>query len=122
MQSARAVFVLIAAIGLPLAMSAPAFPRNEIKLQGSVYLDEEACAKGTSAPDCRLSFEVTGKAAKMIYDGMTEKGVMQECTGDVEKFDESGMHCIKGKTAADYYCDFGYYFKKREFGGGGDGC
>lgn len=94
----------------------------KVKLGGSVYLDAETCARGTASPDCQLIFEITGKSAKAIYDGMAGKGEMQECTGEVEKFDESGMHCIKGKTAADYFCDFGYNFKKAEFGGGGDGC
>ncbi len=122
MQSARTIYVLISAIGLSLAVSTPAFAGNEFKLQGTVNLDSEACAKGTAGPDCRLNFAITGKAAKVIYDGMTEKGVLQECTGEVEKADASGMHCIKGKTTNDYYCDFAYYFKKHEFGGGGDGC
>ena len=122
MKSERTYLVLITAICLPLAISAPTFAGSEIKLQGTVSLDAEACAKGTSGPDCRLNFAITGKAAKAIYDGMTEKGVLQECTGEVEKADASGMHCIKGKTTNDYYCDFAYYFKKDEFGGGGDGC
>jgi hypothetical protein len=122
MQAARTVYFLIAAIGLPLATSAPAFPRDEIKLDGTVYLDEDYCAKGTGNPDCIINFAITGKAAKVLYDGMTDEGTMQECTGDVEKFDGSGMHCIKGDDANGYFCDFGYSFKKQSFGGGGDGC
>ena len=122
MGTARKIFFLIAAIGLLPAISAPAFPRDEIKLNGTVYLDEEHCAKGTASQDCIMNFEITGKAAKALYDGMTEEGVMQECTGDVEKFDESGLHCIKGEDASDYFCDFGYSFKERKFSGGGDGC
>ena len=91
-------------------------------MEGTATLDPETCAKGTSGPDCTLDFYVTGKAAKTIYDGMTAKGKMQECTGNVEKFDESGMHCIKGKTAKDYLCDFSYGFAKHTFGTGPDGC
>ena len=58
----------------------------------------------------------------MLYDGMPQDGAMQECTGNVEKFNESGMHCIKGDDANSYFCDFGYSFKNRSFGSGGDGC
>lgn len=112
------VLAAIAVSGSAVLAAEPA----KVKLGGSVYLDAETCAKGTTSPDCQLIFEITGKSAKAIYDGMAGKGEMQECTGEVEKFDESGMHCIKGKTAADYLCDFGYNFKKAEFGGGGDGC
>lgn len=46
---------------------------------------------------------------------------MQECTGEIEEFDESGMHCIKGKTTADYCCEFAYPFNEGKFGGGSDG-
>ena len=113
---------LCAAVGLLIVLSLPAAARDDIKLQGKVYFDEDTCAKGTASPDCSFTFEITGKSAKALYDGMTEKGVMQECTGNVEKFDESGMHCIKGKDANDYYCDFGYNFNKHEFTSGPDGC
>ena len=122
MKNIRLVCFLTAAIGLPLIISAPVIAGNAIKLEGTVNLNEDYCSKGTSGPECSLSFEIKGKAAKVIYDGMTEKGAMQECTGNVEKFNGAGMHCIKGKDASDYYCDFGYYFKKSKFGGGPDGC
>lgn len=122
MHFSRKANILTTAFGLTLVMSAPAFPRDEIKLTGTVYLDEEACAKGTASADCGLNFAITGKAAKALYDGMTEKGAMQECTGDVEKFNESGMHCVKGETEAGYFCDFAYGFKDKSFRGGGDGC
>lgn len=122
MKNLRTVYSMIAVIGLPFAISAPLIAGNAIKLEGSVSLNEDYCTKGTTDPECSLSFEIKGKAAKIIYDGMPEKGAMQECTGNVEKFNESGMHCIKGKDANDYYCDFGYYFKKQSFGAGPDGC
>ena len=69
-----------------------------------------------------MNFVITGRAAKVLYDGMTEEGVMQECTGDVEKFAESGLHCFKGEDTSGYFCDFSYSFKERKFGAGGDGC
>jgi len=119
MQFLRLGLILVSSAILASALAAERF---KVKLQGSVYLDEEACAKGTAAAGCQLNFEVTGKAAKVLYDGMRTEGVLQECTGEIEKFDESGMHCIKGKTTADYYCDFAYSFNEGQFGGGGDGC
>ena len=122
MRFSRVALVMASAVMLTPEIQPLAAERVELKLQGSAYLDEEACATGTAAAGCRLNFEVTGETAKIIYDGMTAEGVFQECTGEIEKFDESGMHCIKGKTTADYYCDFAYSFKEGEFGGGGDGC
>jgi hypothetical protein len=122
MRFSRVALVLASAVMWTPGIQPLAAERVEVKLQGSAYLDEEACAKGTAADGCRLNFEVTGKTAKLIYDGMTAEGVLQECTGEIETFDESGMHCIQGKTTADYYCDFAYSFKEAAFGGGGDGC
>ena len=122
MQSARTTYLLIAAFSLPLAMSNPALAVDEIKLSGTAALDSDYCTKGTSNPNCTIDFSITGKAAKVVYDGMKEKGKMQECTGNVEKIDASGMHCIKGKTADDYICDFSYAFKNDKFGPGPDGC
>ena len=122
MKNVRTVYFLIAATGLPLTICTPAYSTDPIKLEGSVHLNDDYCAKGTIGPECSLSFEIAGKAAKIVYDSMPEEGAMQECTGNVEKFNESGMHCIKGKSANDYICDFGYYFKKHSFGGGADGC
>ena len=117
MQSARTAFLL-----LFLAISTPALADGEMKLIGTAALDEETCAKGVASPECQIHLSITGKAAKQIYDGMTAKGEMQECTGDVEKFDDSGMHCIKGKDANGYVCDFSYAFKEHKFGAGPDGC
>ena len=117
MQSARTVFLLFF-----FAITTPALADGQIKLNGTATLDEESCKKGTASPDCRIDLSITGKAAKQIYDGMTSKGAMQECTGDVEKFDDSGMHCIKGKDADGYVCDFSYAFKEHKFGAGPDGC
>lgn len=118
MRSVRTVLFLISAVALPLAAAA----REEIKLEGTIYLDEDHCAKGTANPDCLMNFVITGKAAKALYDSMPETGTLQECTGDVEKFNAGGMHCSKGEDGDNYFCDFGYYFKNGSFGGGGDGC
>lgn len=113
---------LIAALGLLLVINTPANSAAKITLSGTAELDADYCAKGTSQPNCVINLSIIGKAAKIIYDGMTQKGQMQECTGSAEKFDASGMHCVKGTTAEDYFCDFSYAFKNAKFGSGPDGC
>ncbi|MFO1033959.1 MAG: hypothetical protein U1E15_07795 [Hyphomicrobiales bacterium] len=115
-------FIRTAALAAFALTSALPVLAGDIKLSGTAALDEEGCAKGTSGPDCTINFTVTGKAAKVIYDGMQSKGAMQECTGSVEKFEDSGLHCVKGKAEKDYFCDFSYAFKQKSFGAGPDGC
>ena len=122
MQSAPNVFFLTSILALTLAASLPATAGDEIKLSGAAVLDSDYCGSGTSNPNCVINFSITGKAAKVLYDGMPAKGVLQVCTGNVEKLDKSGMHCIKGKTAEDFVCDFSYAFKNSKFGAGPDGC
>ena len=122
MRSAPTIYLLIATVGLSLRLSDPAFSAEEIKLSGTAALDSDYCTKGTSNPHCTIDLSITGRAAKVIYDGMKVKGKMQECTGNVEKIDASGMHCVKGKTTEDYFCDFSYAFKSDKFGPGPDGC
>ena len=122
MNSARANNLWLLAFALLLSNATPTFSRDDIKLSGTAALDQEGCAKGTSSPSCIMIFSVTSAAAKVLYDGMTSKGSMQECTGNVEKFDDSGLHCIQGKDANGYICDFAYAFKKQKFDNGQDGC
>jgi hypothetical protein len=100
---------------------APAAALDAFKIEGTAFLDEEACAKSLGAEGCTLSFTLTGKAAKSLFDGMRAKAVKEECTGGMEKSDKSGLHCIKN-SATDYTCDFGYHFKEREFGGSSMDC
>ena len=120
MKSASMILMMLLATSLPPTLALA--EQSDIKLNGAANLNAETCAKGTGSPDCAIELSITGKAAKVIYDGMVSKGAMQECTGDVEKFDDSGMHCIKGKDASGYVCDFSYAFKKHAFGPGPDGC
>lgn len=102
---------------LAFALAAlPALAQEEITLEGRAFLDEEACAKGLQGADCVLTFEVSGKAAKLLYEGMKVKARHEECTGGMEKA-ENGLHCIMGEDKT-YNCDFGYHFKDKEFAGG----
>jgi hypothetical protein len=89
-----------------------AFADDGDQLTGGFSFDREddACPKlGT----CTISFQVTGAAAKAIYEKMRIKAVSDECTGGVEKSDKSGMRCYKVDN--EYNCDFGYSFAKKRF-------
>lgn len=99
---------------------APAVALDAFKIEGTAFLDEEACAKGLNAEGCILSFQISGKTAKTLYDGMTAKAVQQECTGGLQKV-EGGLNCIKD-SETDYTCDFGYNFREGSFGGSGVDC
>jgi hypothetical protein len=98
----------------------PAVALDAFKIEGTAFLDEEACAKGLNAEGCILSFQISGKTAKTLYDGMTAKAVQQECTGGLQKV-EGALNCIKD-SETDYSCDFGYDFKEGSFGGSGVDC
>lgn len=91
------------------------------KLQGSAYMDEEACAKGLNQPDCVLSFFIEGKTAKTLFDGMPEKAEREECTGGMQKFNSSGLACFKYDDGT-YTCNFGYHFAEKKFGGSHEDC
>ena len=64
---------------------APAVALDAFKIEGTAFLDEEACAKGLNAEGCVLSFQISGKTAKTLYEGMTAEAVQQECTGGLQK-------------------------------------
>lgn len=91
------------------------------KLDGAAYKDEEACAKGLNAEGCILSFFIEGKAAKTLFDGMTEKAEREECTGGLQKFNDSGLACFKYDDGT-HTCNFGYHFKEKRFGGSHEDC
>jgi hypothetical protein len=105
-----------------LCAAAPALPQDAAdKLQGSAYKDEEACAKGLNSEGCILSFFIEGKAARTLFDGMTEKAQREECTGGMQKFNENGLACFKYDDGT-YQCSFGYHFKEKKFGGSHEDC
>lgn len=101
--------------------SAPALALDAFKIEGSAFIDEEACAKSARAEGCVLTFSITGKVAKTLYDGMKVKAVPEECTGGFQKVEESGLNCIRNSDT-EYSCDFGYHFRERSFGGSSMDC
>jgi hypothetical protein len=108
-------------LGLSLIASLPAVAQEAPKLEGTVLLDAEACGKGYKGPDCVLSFDIQGEAAKILYNGMSAKAKHEECTGGMEKSDGKGLHCIMAEDKT-YSCDFGYHFAKKTFGGSNMDC
>jgi hypothetical protein len=89
---------------------------DAVPLKGTAFLDAEGCAKGLKSEACVLSFQLSGKAAKLLFDGMPVKAVKEECTGGMEKSDGKGLHCIKSSDGT-YDCDFGYTFSEKAFTG-----
>jgi hypothetical protein len=83
---------------------------EEIKIEGTAFLDEEACAKSGT---CNLTFKVGGKMAKIIYEGMGTAARANEETGGFDKTDRSGMSCHK--DVQHYSCSFRYDFRLRAF-------
>ncbi len=112
---ARAVFILgVLASGVAMA-------DDSVPIKGSVFLGEEGCPGGVKSKDCILTFQLEGKAAKLLFDGMRVKAVKEECTGGMEKVDGNGLNCIKSDDGT-YNCDFGYTFSKKVFTGGAVDC
>jgi hypothetical protein len=104
-----------------LLFSNPIFAADSVPIKGSVFLGEEGCPGGVKSADCILTFELSGKAAKLLYDGMRAKAVREECTGGLQKVDGNGLNCIKSDDGT-YNCDFGYQFSKQAFSSGAVDC
>jgi hypothetical protein len=99
----------------------PALAGDEVPLKGSAFLGDEGCAGGVKSDTCVLSFQLAGKAAKLLFEGMRGKAVKEECTGGMEKSDGNGLHCIKSADGT-YDCDFGYSFSGKAFTGSNVDC
>jgi hypothetical protein len=108
--------IISAVFFIAVLASGSAMADDGVPLKGTAFLDEEGCAKGLKASTCVLSFQLSGKAAKLLFDGMPVKAVKEECTGGMEKSDGKGLHCIKSSDGT-YDCDFGYTFSKKAFTG-----
>jgi hypothetical protein len=108
-------------LALILLFTTPAMAGTDVPLQGSAFIGEEECAGGLKSDPCKLSFQLTGKAAKLLFDGLRVKAIQEECTGGMEKSDGKGLHCIKS-TDGSYDCDFGYSFSEKAFAGSSQDC
>ncbi len=108
-------------VAIAMLLISPALADDSVPIKGSVYLGEEGCPNGIKAPECLLTFQITGKVAKLLFDGMRVKAAKEECTGGFQKTDGNGLNCIKAEDGT-YSCDFGYDFSKKSFGGGALDC
>ena len=99
----------------------PAFADDSVPIKGSVSLGESGCPGGLKSADCILTFEISGKAAKLLFDGMRVKAAKEECTGGMQKTDSHGLNCNKAEDGT-YNCDFGYRFSKQAFTGSAMDC
>lgn len=104
-------------------LASPAAAGDAVPLQGSAFLGDGDgdCVGGVKSASCVLSFQLSGKAAKLLFDGMRVKAVKEECTGGMEKADGKGLHCIKSSDGT-YDCDFGYSFSGKKFTGSSVDC
>ncbi len=96
-----------------LATPAAAAPR-EGPMEGGFYLSSESCGEDGKAPNCKMTFELKGAAAKTMYDNMRVKAKNDICTDGPVKDDGYGLRCYK-MPGDRYECDFGYQFSKQEF-------
>ena len=94
-----------------LLLSTPALADFESgDLSGSYGFFGDDCEASSNAPDCKMTFSITGQAAKRMYQRMKAKEVADECTGGKSKDDSKGVTCLK--EGAEYNCHFGYSFKQ----------
>ena len=83
-------------------------------MEGEAFLGDEDCASGVKSDTCILSFQLRGKAAKLLFDGMRDKAQQEECTGSMEKGGGNGLYCHKYADGT-YLCEFGYSFSEKAF-------
>lgn len=95
------------------AMVIPALADFESgELSGSYGFYGDDCEGNSNAPACKLTFQITGQAAKRLYQRLQAKEQADECTGGKSKDDGNGVRCLKEESG--YSCDFGYSFKERK--------
>ncbi len=91
---------------------------EEIPLEGSALLGifegDPDCKDGVKSDTCILSFQLRGKAAKLLFDGMRDEAQREECTGSLEKSGGHGLFCHAYDDGT-YFCEFGYSFKEDAF-------
>ncbi len=110
-------FCHLALIFLFLFLS-PAMAADEIPLEGSAllgaFVGDPDCAGGVKSDTCILSFQLRGKAAKLLFDGLRDEAQREECTGSLEKSGGNGLFCHAYEDGT-YLCEFGYSFKEDAF-------
>jgi hypothetical protein len=83
---------------------------DEMKIEGTAFLDEEACSK---SGNCNFTIKISGRLAKTIYERMSTAARTNEDTGGFDKTDRSGMSCHLENEL--YTCNFRYDFGLQSF-------
>ncbi len=99
----------------------PAVAADEAPLEGEALLRDEDCAGGVKSDKCILAFQLRGKAAKLLFEGLRDEAQQEECTGSVEKGGSNGLYCHKYEDGT-HLCEFGYSFSEDAFTFGGEVC
>ncbi len=101
-----------------LLFLSPAAAAEEMPLEGNAVLGafegDPDCAAGVKSDTCILSFRLTGKPAKLLFEGLRDEARREECTGSMEKGGGNGLFCHAYEDGT-YLCEFGYSFKEDAF-------
>jgi hypothetical protein len=81
-------------------------------LTGGYGFYGDRCNDKGQGKGCVMTFEISGEAAKALYDRIKWKPQPDACTEGVVKDTRNGMRCFKVKD--EYTCDFGYSFLSNE--------
>ena len=105
-------------LALVFLFLSPAAAAEEVPLEGSAllgaFVGDPDCADGVKSDKCILSFQLKGKAAKLLFEGLRVKAQQEECTGSMEKSGGNGLFCHKYEDGT-YRCEFGYSFSEDAF-------
>ena len=75
---------------------------EEIPLEGNAllgaFVGDPDCKDGVKSDTCILSFQLRGKAAKLLFDGMRDEAQKEECTGSLEKSGGNGLSATPMRT------------------------
>lgn len=105
-------------LALILLFLSPAAAAEEIPLEGNAVLGafegDPDCKDRVKSDTCILSFQLKGKAAKLLFEGLRDEARREECTGSLEKGGGNGLFCHAYEDGT-YLCEFGYSFKEDAF-------
>jgi hypothetical protein len=101
-------FALMMVLGSQMAHAE--LPSGE--LSGSYFFSEDTCGADGKSKTCKMSFNFTGQTAKLLYNRMKAKAVVDECSEGQMKTDANGLSCYKVKD--EYNCHFGYSIEERK--------
>ena len=112
--------VIFSLMGLLTAASLTTHVQANQRLEGFFRLGNQNCTDGNT-DTCFYYLELTGEAAKALYDNMRSEPEKDDCGGGTVKSDDERLLCFRFK-ADDYACWFGYDFARRQISTGDFAC